>query len=533
MNKSTIKIFLGVHTWTGLAAGMALFIAFYAGSLTVFFHELEVWDTYHKSSVSEQQSIADAQRLLDLAVEDRPGMVSNLRVYPAETDHPVNVVRWYERLANGTFERHEFRLTEAGSLDTAEDNAQLAGFIYQLHYTAGLPATFGIYVLGIVSLIYGLALVTGLLIFLPNLLSDLFSIRRGKNKKRFWLDAHNAVGVISLPWHMMFAWSSVVLCIGIFTIAPFQLLVFDEDLLDLIGPELGVVQPLEPANESAKMLPLADMLAIAERAAPDFSASQLRFTNYGDRQATVQIFGDSNTQTLLTRVGVTLNGSTGEVLAVSHPNTSGIGATIYNGLIALHYVSFGGYLVKWVYFVLGLSGAFLFYSGNLLWIETRRKRRNPVQPATTVFLAKLNSGVCIGCMAAVSAAFLASRVLMDLDDRGEMTEWAYYAVFLLAIAWCFIRPVSVGTRDLLCACAVLTAAIPVADAVVLGMPVWRSVALEEWPLVCVSVVSLVSAVCFWQMGAAVQKRLKLGDANSVWGGSEANVVPSTLAKSVD
>ena len=533
MKKSTIKVFLGVHTWTGLGAGMALFIAFYAGSLTVFFHELEIWDTYHKASSSQQQSIDDAQRLLDLAVENRPGMVSNLRLYPAEADHPENVVRWYERLTDGSFERHEFRLTESGTLNTAEDNAQLAGFIYQLHYTAGLPATFGIYVLGIVSLIYGLALVTGLLIFLPNLLTDLFSIRRGKNKKRFWLDAHNAVGVISLPWHMMFAWSSVVLCIGIFTIAPFQFIVFDDDLLELIGPELGVVQPLEPAKESGKMLPVADMLAIAERAAPGFSASQLRFTNYGDRQATVQIFGDSNTETLLTRAGVTLNGSTGEVLAVSHPNTSSIGATIYDGLIALHYVSFGGYLVKWVYFVLGLSGAFLFYSGNLLWIETRRKRRSPVQPATTVFLARLNSGVCIGCMAAVSAAFLASRVLMDLDNRGDLTEWTYYGVFLLAITWCFIRPVSVGTRELLCACAVLTAAIPVADAVVLGMPVWRSLALEEWPLVCVSVVSLLSAVCFWQMGVAVQKRSKDGAANSVWAGSENDVLVSALAKSVD
>ena len=135
--------------------------------------------------------------------------------------------------------------------------------------------------------------------------------------------------------------------------------------------------------------------------------------------------------------------------------------------------------------------------------------------------------------AAVSAAFLASRILMDLDNRGDVTEWTYYGVFLLAIVWCFIRPVSVGTRDLLCACAVLTAAIPVADAVVLGMPVWRSLALEEWPLACVSVVSLLSAVCFWQMGAAVQKRLKHGGANSVWAGSEDEVLVSTLAKSVD
>ncbi|MCH2352245.1 MAG: hypothetical protein MK322_12350, partial [Pseudomonadales bacterium] len=32
---------------------MALFIAFYAGSLTVFFHELEVWDSYRLDPVME------------------------------------------------------------------------------------------------------------------------------------------------------------------------------------------------------------------------------------------------------------------------------------------------------------------------------------------------------------------------------------------------------------------------------------------------------------------------------------------------
>jgi len=530
MKKSTMKVFLGVHTWAGLGTGMALFIAFYAGALTVFFHELEIWDSYHKVAVSEQQNIGEAQQLLDLAVTKQPNMTSNLRLYPAETDHPEHVVRWFERQPDGSFERHEFRLTESGSLNTAESNAQLAGFIYRLHYTAGLPTGFGVYILGIVSLIYGLALVTGFIIFLPNLLADLFNVRQGKNKKRFWLDAHNAVGVISFPWHMMFAWSSVVLCIGIFTIAPFQLLVYDDDLLELIGPELGVVQPLEPIGESAPMLPVEKLLAIAEREAPGFAATQLRFTNFGDRQATVQIFGNSNTETLLSNVGVTLNGSTGEVLAVSHPNTSGIGATIYNGLIALHYVSFGGYLVKWIYFVLGMGGAFLFYSGNLLWIETRRKRRQLRQPASSVFFARLNSGVCIGCMAAVSAAFLASRTLMDLEYRGDVIEWTYYGVFFAAIGWCFVRPVGVGARDLLWACAVLTVAIPVADAAVLGMPIWRSLALEAWPLVCVSGISLLSAVMFWRMAASMHRRLQYGDANSVWAGARTGLPNAQVAE---
>ncbi|MBO6563131.1 MAG: PepSY domain-containing protein [Pseudomonadales bacterium] len=516
MKASTVKTFLDVHSWTGLGTGMALFIAFYAGAMTVFFHELEIWESYHKTTVIEQQTIEQAQQLLDQAVEAQPDMDGNLRLYPAEPDHPENVVRWFERLEDGTFERHEFRLAEDGTLDRSEDNAHLASFVYVLHYTAGLPNSFGIYVLGIVSLIYGLALVTGLIIFLPNLLRDLFNLRIGKNKKRFWLDSHNAVGVISLPWHMMFAWSSVVLCIGIFMIAPFQLLVFEEDMIELLGPELGLVQTLEATEKPGEVFPVSEILAIAQREAPGFSPSQMRFTNYGDQNTTVQIVGSSNTETLLTNAGVTLNGTTGEVLGVTHPDTSGMGAIFYSGLIALHYVSFGGYFVKWLYFVMGLAGAFLFYSGNLLWIETRRKRRQLDQRGNTIFLARLNSGVCIGCMAGVSAAFLASRALMEMDNRPDITEWTYYLVFFASIAWAFLRPVAAGARDLLYACAFFTALIPVFDGMFLGIPIWESLRLTEWPLFSVSFLSILAAAGFWWMGQSVHRRAVSGDSNSVW-----------------
>lgn len=50
--------------------------------------------------------------------------------------------------------------------------------------------------------------------------------------------------------------------------------------------------------------------------------------------------------------------------------------------------------------MLGIGGALLFYSGNLLWVEVWRKKRQTLQPVSGVFFARLNSGVCIGCMAA-------------------------------------------------------------------------------------------------------------------------------------
>ena len=45
----------------------------------------------------------------------------------------------------------------------------------------------------------------------------------------------------------------------------------------------------------------------------------------------------------------------------------------------LHFGEFGNAWVAWLYFLLGLGGAFLFWSGNLLWVESRRKRRGGEQ----------------------------------------------------------------------------------------------------------------------------------------------------------
>jgi uncharacterized iron-regulated membrane protein len=56
--------------------------------------------------------------------------------------------------------------------------------------------------------------------------------------------------------------------------------------------------------------------------------------------------------------------------------------------------------VQWLYFLLGLGGAFLFYSGNLLWIESRRKRRQVEQGRAQLVMARATVGICLGvCVA--------------------------------------------------------------------------------------------------------------------------------------
>ena len=44
MKADTLRAFTTLHTWTGLVTGLALFIAFYAGALTVFHGALHSWE---------------------------------------------------------------------------------------------------------------------------------------------------------------------------------------------------------------------------------------------------------------------------------------------------------------------------------------------------------------------------------------------------------------------------------------------------------------------------------------------------------
>lgn len=43
LKSTTLRTYTTLHTWVGLVAGFALFVAFYAGAITVFHHELQFW----------------------------------------------------------------------------------------------------------------------------------------------------------------------------------------------------------------------------------------------------------------------------------------------------------------------------------------------------------------------------------------------------------------------------------------------------------------------------------------------------------
>ena len=511
MKASTLRTYLSVHTWVGLIAGLGLFIAFYAGALTVFVHELQDWERAGKQTPAEVSAIeghAQAQRLLDAVLAAHPASAHSVYLVLPGEHGPQPTLYWYDEAAAV---QHRFSLDASGALQQAPGRSGFVDFIYDLHFTAGLPRTGGMYLFGVFCVLYGLALVSGVVLYAPAFLKDLFALRVGRNIKRMWQDAHNVIGVLSLPFHVIFAWSGAVLTIGFLLLAPFQFLVYDGKLLKLLESDFDIAPHVEPANVAAPMLPVAELLRRAELALPGIAVESLSYHDAGDANGQVTLRGELPQRRLNHMGGVALNLASGEVINALGPKDYPPGMAFLRSLQMLHYGHFGQAAVKWLYFVLGLAGAFLFYSGNLLWIEARRKRRQVQQPRRTRFVASLTLGVCLGCVAGISALFVADKLL-----PGAPADLVYHAVFFASLAWaCVRRPAHAG-HELLLLCALLTALAPVAGIVASGALPLSALWHGDWTFLLVDVTALLMAWGFWRMARATLRRGRCGDPNSLW-----------------
>lgn len=508
MKASTLRAYLSVHTWVGLLSGMLLFIAFYAGAITVFVHELEGWERPSEAAPAHAESMLRAQALVDGLLQAHPDSAHDFTlVLPGEHGAQPSVF-WFDQ---ATGERRKLVADAAQGIDEVPARGGFVEFIYDLHFTAGLPQTLGTYLFGVACILYGLALVSGVVLYAPAFLKDLFALRTGKNLKRLWQDAHNVVGVLSLPFHVIFAWSGAVLTIGFVMLAPFQFLVFQGKLLDVLEMDFAIAPHVEPAGEIQPMLPVAELLRRAEIALPGMEVGSLSYHDAGDAHAQVTAYGELPQGRLAGFGGVALSATTGDVINALGPKDFPPGMAMLQGLTALHFGNFGGQAVKWLYFLLGLAGAFLFYSGNLLWIESRRKRRQIEQPKRTRFMAGLTLGVCIGCMAGVSAVFLAAALLPQ-----PWIARTYFIVFFGAILWAFVRPTARAAHELLWLSALLTAAIPLAGWMGSGEHLFAALWHGHWHRFFIDATALAMACVFWRMATATLHRARHGDPNSLW-----------------
>lgn len=540
MRADVVKMYKDVHTWVGIISGLALFIAFYAGAITMFEGPLKQW----ASPPPDLPAPVPMERTAELVTRTIAAHPEAAKGYTIHVEtNAANPARmswtvWPEGRSRGAPQETWYSaLDKDGQVVAAQDETSpVAQFIDVLHQQVGLPFDHEVAmpIMGTIALLYVVALVSGIIVFLPGFAKDLFALRLGKNLKRMWLDVHNVLGVFSLPFHIIMAMTAVVFAFHDQFYGAQNSISYDGQIAEMF--EAG--EPVHHVDiESGKAFLSPDRLV--ERLGetiPGYNVKNIRYIFLPGNEVETMVQGED------TRYGhrgpdygiAAVNPYTGEVMSPAYlpGHQPPLNATV-TSFFALHFGNFGGTPVRWGYFFLGLAGAFLFYSGNLLWIESRRKRSrksspDPVQPLKTRLLGALTVGVSLGCIAGISLTVAAAKVL---PGRGANIElWhslIYYGVFLAAIGWAFARGTARASVELQWAAATATLAIPAVSLLSAVLPgfSWTHPG-TSW---LVEITAMAGAALLFHTARKTRKRTHGAPEDSIWfaGVREPSPKPAT------
>lgn len=519
MRLEIFKNYQQLHTWVGILSGLLLFICFFAGAVTMFKGPLNQWAL---QTDSQLPGIATAQydTLIEKVLHAHPEASKAMTVYlPAAMPQHAPVQWVIENPDTHATTLWQASLDSNGTLLSRQTSVSAVGdFLDRLHRTAGIPGgddhdAYGIFVMGFICILYFVALVSGLVIFLPTWFKDLFSFRKGDNNKRFFVDFHNILGISALPFHIIIALTTIVFAYHDVLYGAMREGVFKEQ------PLFYRPAPAPATEHQQQLLPIASFEQTIQQIEPQFVLTELRLNNLTSPNAIAIVGGLLEGEWIrgpkyaywITDPYTASAGYTDML-----PSNAGLAAKIVNGFFTLHFGSFGGHFIHWIYFALGICGSLLFLTGNILWVEARRKQSlQPERPLPQrrdiKILARLTTGSTLGCLLGIAIALLLAKVLPH--QTLQINFWqhcGYYSTFLLCTFAAFIVKPSTLCQHLLSAIGVVLLLISLAS--VLSIHGRVDLGLD----LIVALVCTLFAVALFLTRRHLKRRFKLAVTDQVW-----------------
>jgi len=445
-----------VHTWAGLLPGWLVFLVFLFGTAAFFQQEVSAWmrPELRGTQVTSTALEAAGSRL---AAEGqgaeswhlsfphpRGGDVLGLAWPPKDGDGDWTLID----LDPGTGQPTRVRATEGGSF--------LFKFHYNFHY---VPYWLGRYAIVIASLAMLVAILSGIVTH-KKIFADFFMLRFGKGQ-RSWLDAHNVTSVLALPFHLMITYTGLVIFAYMLMPWPVTASFANEDAyFEAAYPSQTSV---EASGRWAAVVPIVDLTAKAEAAWGRLPAS-IEIQHPGDAAAVaiLQPVRDS-----LGRGAPPLQLSAVTGAQLDSTRKSSAAEATRDVMVQLHAGWFAAPVLRWLYFVAGVSGTVMIASGLVLWtVKRRAKLPDPKRPHLGFRLVeRLNIGVISGATGAIAVYFLANRLLpLGLASRAEWEVHSMFIAWGAMFVWAIGRPAKRAWAETLAMGALLYALVPVVNA---------------------------------------------------------------------
>lgn len=437
-----------LHTWAGVVIGSLLFAIFWMGTLSVFDREIDRWmmpGTRLAPAVARQPVKLDGA-ITETAVRLAKGAPQWFIRLPSER-MPAVELRW--RNARGDNERR-FLHPQTGALLENTETLAGTGFIFPFHYSLHLKwMDVGYWLVGLAGMTMLVMLVSGVIIH-RKIIADFFLFRPNKHLQRASLDLHNLTGVLAMPFHLLVALSGLVILISIYWPSSYHAAYPQaKDARQAFLAE-GFGQ-YRRARANAPGQPLASLDAMLASAGAQWQGGQANFIRVwhpGDANSYVELRRSHADMVTMNLDQLYLDAATGTVLKRFEAAPV---MTVQRFVSGLHFIQFEHWLLRWLYFLAGLSGCVLIATGFLFWLESRRASHARKALAGVRLVEALTVFSVPGLIIATLVFFISNR-LLPLDaglmghGRAALEMWAFYLAWLATLAHAALR-VRAAWRD--------------------------------------------------------------------------------------
>jgi uncharacterized iron-regulated membrane protein len=497
----------GLHTWGGLVFGWFLMAIFVSGTLCVFTGPISEWMRGEAREAASALSAGQREQALVFAVRhlERVSLEAReWRIHLSEGRLEWRDASGAERRAR--FDPHtgaEIAPSLAREVRETAGGWNFVGFHYALH--AGFS---GVMLVGFVTVALLVALASGLIVH-KRIFKDFFTLRLGKGL-RSWLDAHNVCSVLTLPFQLMIAYTGLAIFQNVWMPAS---ILYHYGMPGGLGAELELTSPywdaqraeglreqaLPRARPARADLPLAALPDLAAKARQRAGLPVEWIARRPDAEGASRLWigmahADSGT---LPHSRALVFQAVGDPVTLRAEDSYPVSkAKRAHGVLAtLHRADFGGWTVKWLWFLCGLAGCLMIATGLILFSQKRARRGGKEFGRATARVYRLIEALNVASVAGMALAsiayFWANRIIpADFPGRAEMEIRVFLLVWAVTPIHALLRPACAWAEQLGLT-AFLCLALPLVNLATTGDWLGAYAARGEWTSFGVEVVALV------------------------------------------
>ena len=159
--------------------------------------------------------------------------------------------------------------------------------------------------------------------------------------------------------------------------------------------------------------------------------------------------------------GMVFDGISGELIRAPEP--SGISQLTQRVMAGLHFAQFGGYPMRWLYFICGLISCAMIGTGLVLYAVKQRKQAK-ANPRFLRVVEGLNVAMIAGLLLACVAFLWSNRLLpAALADRQDWELRLFFGTWALSWLHTWLRKPLAAWREQLSVAALLALTLPLLD----------------------------------------------------------------------